>query len=498
VKLVHALRLHPREVVALVGGGGKTTLMFRLADELVEAGRRVVTTMTTRIFVGQMARAPVALTLDDLGDLPAQAAGLLRLLPGALAAHGHVLIAGGRAEEPDKAQGIPPALADLLAAQPDVDCVIVEADGSRRLSFKAPAEHEPVMPSTATIVMPVAGMDVVGRPLDAAHVHRPLRVAELTAARLGDPVTAEMIAITLAHPQGGSRGAPPAARLMPFLNKVEDEMRLDSARQVARLLLRQPRVDSVLIGAAEAADPVAELWSRVAAVVLAAGESRRFGALKQVMPWRGATLVAHVAAQALACPDVDRVAVTVGAEAERVIVALEPDGLHKAFGADRLLVVAAPDWAGGQSHSVLAGLTAVGGLPGLSPQASPSGDSAPDAKTEPAAVIFLLADQPGVSPTLLSALVQRHRETLAPVVAPRFEGRRGNPVLFDRATFREFAGLHGDIGGRPIIQAHGDAIAWVDWPTPEILQDLDRAEDYLYAASGTQAGCSCSGLLLGI
>jgi molybdenum cofactor cytidylyltransferase len=51
-------------------------------------------------------------------------------------------------------------------------------------------------------------------------------------------------------------------------------------------------------------------------------------------------------------------------------------------------------------------------------------------------------------------------------------------VLFDRSIFPEFARLIGDIGARPIIRAHSDEIAWVDWPTPEITQDIDVAEDY--------------------
>ena len=75
-------------------------------------------------------------------------------------------------------------------------------------------------------------------------------------------------------------------------------------------------------------------------------------------------------------------------------------------------------------------------------------------------------------------MIQRHRETLAPVVAPRYRGQHGNPVLFDRSTFPEFARLTGDVGARPIIQAHSDEIAWVDWPTPEIIQDIDVARDY--------------------
>jgi len=98
------------------------------------------------------------------------------------------------------------------------------------------------------------------------------------------------------------------------------------------------------------------------------------------------------------------------------------------------------------------------------------------------AAIFMMADQPGVTPALLSALIQRHRETLAPVVAPRYAGRRGAPVLFDRAVFAEFAGLRGDVGGRPIIAAHTDEVAWLDWPTPEVIQDIDTPEDYRRAA----------------
>ena len=475
MQLAHALRIHPKEVVVLVGGGGKTTLMFRLADELAASGRRVVTTMTTKIFVGQMERAPARLVLEGEGSLLAQ-------LPQALADYGHVLVAGGTIVEQDKVQGVPPALLDRIAAHPAVDAVIVEADGSRRLPFKAPAPHEPVIPASATIVVPIVGLDVLGQPLDAEHVHRPEIVAELTGATLGDPVTPAMIAAVLAHPQGGVKDAPPTARVIPFLNKAEDEASLAAAREIARLLLQQPRIDSVMIGAAQGDDPVREVWGRVGAVVLAAGEAKRFGALKQIMPWRGIPLVAHVADQALACPDIDHVAVTVGAGAEQVRTALAGRNVS---------VVPVSYWELGQSWSVRAGLKAVLQLPTPPPPSLPGkGDAhSPHLVGEGSgvrcsSVLFLLADQPGVSPELLSALIQRHRETLAPIVAPRHNGQRGNPVLFDAATFPEFDRLEGDIGARPIIQAHRDGIAWVDWPTPEILQDIDVAADYKSSAQG--------------
>ncbi len=462
--LMKALRLRPKEVVVLTGGGGKTTTMFRLAEELRAVDLRVVTTMTTKIFVTQMAHAPARLILEGEGTLLAQ-------LGSALAEHGHVLIAGGTIVEQDKVQGVPPELLNHVATHPAVDALLIEADGSRRLPFKAPAAHEPVIPATATIVVPLVGLDVLGQPLDAGHVHRPERVAALTGAALGDPVTPASIAAVLAHPHGGAKDVPANARLIPFLNKVEDETALAAAREIARLLLQHPRVDSVLIGAAQAADPVREVWGRAGAVVLAAGEAKRFGALKQVLPWRGVPLVAHVADQALACPDIQRVAVTMGAGKAAVQAAL---------GERDVQGVSVPDWAAGQSRSVLAGLIAV-----VHP-ASDTGQAQYNnqAKLRPIpsgqldAALFLLADQPGVSPELLSALIQRHRETLAPVVAPRYGAQRGNPVLFDRATFVEFATLQGDIGARPILQAHADEIAWVDWATPDILQDIDSPDMY--------------------
>jgi molybdenum cofactor cytidylyltransferase len=439
--LSHALGVGSKEVIALSGGGGKTTLMFRLAVELAASGQRVVTTMTTRIFVSQMAQAPHTLVLHGEGALLAK-------LPEALTEHNHVLIAGSTMVEQDKVQGLPPEFLDRIAAQPSVDVVIVEADGSRRLPFKAPAQHEPVIPSSATILVPVVGLDIVGKPLIAGQVHRPEVVAALSRAALGDPVTPEMIAAVLAHPEGGAKGLPSGARLVPFLNKVEDEATLAAARQIARLLLAHSLVSRVIIGAAQAPDPVIEVWGRVGAVVLAAGQGKRFGALKQILPWHGVPLVAHVVDQALAFPTIGRVVVTVGAGAGQVEAALA---------GRRVDLVPVPDWADGQSRSVQTGLRALRGA---------------------SAVLFLLADQPGVSPALLAALIHRHRETLAPVVAPRYRGQRGNPVLFDRSTFPEFARLSGDVGARSIVQAHSEEIAWVDWATPEITQDIDVAEDY--------------------
>jgi molybdenum cofactor cytidylyltransferase len=424
--------------------------MFRLAEELTAAGMTVVTTMTTKIFVAQMARAPASVLLED-------EAALFAALPALLAEHRHVLVGGRIGADREKLEGVPPEIADRIARAGLADVIIVEADGSRRLPLKAPAAHEPVVPASTTILAPLVGLDILGRPLDATRVHRPELVAALARTAVGAAITPELIARVLVHPQGGAKGLPPGARLAPILNKADLPDIGGDAGELARRLLEDPVVDEVILTAAETDHPAREVCGRVAAVILAAGQASRFGALKQVMPWQGTPLVAHVAEQALACPNVTTVIATTGAEAEAVAYALL---LLTEKG--RVTLAPVPDWAEGQSRSAARGLRAA--------QEASNGALS--------AALFLLADQPGVSPELLSALIQRHRETGALAVAPRYKGKRGNPVLFDRRAFAEFETLTGDVGGRAVLRGREGEMAWVDWPADDILRDIDTPEDY--------------------
>ena len=156
------------ELVAFVGGGGKTSLLFALA--LALPGRVVITT-TTRIFAAQMRLAPAVVYADDLSRL-----GEL------LDAHGRCLVVGH--VDGEKAQGVSPDLPARLLARPDVDDVLVEADGSRMRPVKAPAAHEPVIPPEATLVVPVAGLDGLEGPIDEV-AHRAEIVKRIRNYELG-------------------------------------------------------------------------------------------------------------------------------------------------------------------------------------------------------------------------------------------------------------------------------------------------------------------------
>jgi probable selenium-dependent hydroxylase accessory protein YqeC len=253
MKLTDALQMTADEVVALVGGGGKTTAMFRLAREVVDSGGSVITTTTTRIFGAQIALAPA--------HVPAAAATRERV-SAALAVHRHVLVIGATDAASGKAEGVSLDLFQRLRAWFPGVCLLNEADGSRMRPFKAPADYEPVIPAETTLVVPVVGADVFGKPLDADHVHRPELVSVLSGAPPGTPITPAIVAQVLAHPQGGRKGVPAGARVIVVINKVESLPDRAPARETAERLLREPAIHSVVLASLRATEAVLEVCAR--------------------------------------------------------------------------------------------------------------------------------------------------------------------------------------------------------------------------------------------
>ena len=251
--LADALGMKADEVVARVGGGGKSTAMFRLAREMVQKGGRAITTTTTRIFGAQIALAPAHVSVAEATR---------DRIAAMLDVHRNGLVIGPTDRSTGKAEGVSLELfRDLRAWFPDA-CLLNEADGSRMRPFKAPAAHEPVIPPETTLVVPVVGADVFGKRLDDDHVHRPELIGALSGAAPGSLITAEVVARVLAHPDGGRKGVPAGARVVVVINKVESLPDRAPARDTATRLLRDPAIHSVVLAAVRAEDPVLEVCTR--------------------------------------------------------------------------------------------------------------------------------------------------------------------------------------------------------------------------------------------
>lgn len=212
----------PGDIAAIVGAGGKTTTMFALAKALAARGLRVVTTKSTTIHRPSLARAPRLLVVPPERWHTE--------LPAALDNHPVVTVVTA-APTPRRYNGVQPEHAPRLLHASGADVLIVEADGARRRLLKAPAAHEPAMPAGATLVIPVACLAAIGRPLAERHVHRPELVAEILGIEQGAPLTVDHVLALLLDPRAGRKAAPPSARLWPVLTATDKVM----SDQLARL-----------------------------------------------------------------------------------------------------------------------------------------------------------------------------------------------------------------------------------------------------------------------
>ncbi len=182
-------------------------------------------------------------------------------------------------------------------------------------------------------------------------------------------------------------------------------------------------------------------------IILAAGLSTRMGTQKMLLPFGGATVVAHVAGQLLASA-LAEVVVIVGHEGERVAEALAERAVR---------VVVNELYADGMLSSVRCGLRALGPCE---------------------AVLVALGDQPSITTALVDELITAYPRCGRGILVPLHAGRRGHPVLFTGRYRDEVLTRFDDVGLRALMQAQPDDVA--EWPVADeaVLSDMDYPEDY--------------------
>jgi molybdenum cofactor cytidylyltransferase len=187
----------------------------------------------------------------------------------------------------------------------------------------------------------------------------------------------------------------------------------------------------------------------VGAVVLAAGSSSRMGTPKQMLLFRGQTLLRRAALAALRA-GCSPVIVVTGAHAEQ---------LRKELHGLDVREVVNTRWDTGMASSVRAGVEALA-----------------ESNAGTAAVVLMLCDQPHVTPDVIAGLVAAHRATGSPVVASQYGRSFGVPALFGRPLFAELARLEGRSGAKQVIERHTSEAHFMPFPEGEI--DVDTPDDF--------------------
>jgi molybdenum cofactor cytidylyltransferase len=187
----------------------------------------------------------------------------------------------------------------------------------------------------------------------------------------------------------------------------------------------------------------------ITAVILAAGESKRMGQPKMLMPWGKSTILQTVVSTFQAAGVDDILVVTGGAR--RQVEALVGKSVQTVFN---------ENFASGEMLSSLqAGLAAK--------------------KHEARAALIGLGDQPQVQTRTVERILQEYARTNAPLIVPSYQMRRGHPWFVARELWDEILKMHAPDSPREFLDKHARDIHYVELDTPTILQDLDTPEDYL-------------------
>ncbi len=452
--LARALRADSSPCITFIGAGGKTTALFQLARQRESP---VIVTATSHLGVWQIGQADLHIVTETPAPLEELEHGL----------KGVVLVTGET--EADRVKPVNDNLMNWLKEFCGYHSIplLIEADGAREKPLKAWAEHEPPVPSFAEMVVQVVGLTGLGKALSNENVHRSEIFSKLSGLRLGEPITPDSLVRVLTHVEGGLKNIPVNARRVVLLNQA-DTPELQSAAQGLAQALVPPHHSAIISSLRE--KKVFAVHEPVAGIILAAGGSTRYGQPKQLLDWKGQPFVRVIAKTALEAGLAPVVVIT-GANAEQVEASVKDLNVT---------VIRNEDWQSGQASSIREGIKAFvlppPSLRDTSPKSNGFGGRPLMGGEGVGAAIFLLADQPQVTTSILRALVEKHAEGLYPAVVPMVMDRRANPVLFDRVTFPDLLLLEGDVGGRAIFHKH--RVEYLPWHDGRLLLDVDTPEMY--------------------
>ncbi|HEX6482877.1 MAG TPA: selenium cofactor biosynthesis protein YqeC [Ktedonobacteraceae bacterium] len=226
-RLSNLITLPAHPLISIVGAGGKTTTMYRLASELAQHGKRVITTTTTNIYFPQKDETDTLIVSPETPRL-------LKMIRASWKQHQRIGVAASPIGA-GKLAGLQSDQPYELLIKSGADVVIVEADGARHHMIKAPAEHEPVVPPQTNVALLMISAEALNQPLSGEIAHRPELVAKVAGISLGDILSPQAIAMLVTSEQGAMKNIP-ASSLVYLLITHETENRHDQIQELSNLL----------------------------------------------------------------------------------------------------------------------------------------------------------------------------------------------------------------------------------------------------------------------
>ena len=427
-------------VLSVVGGGGKTSLIFRMMEELTAVGKKVLITTTTH-----MAYEP---------DRPFAEGGDIISIKQNLEEHGYTITA---ALDREKCKISALSEEKLKEIKTLADVMLIEADGAKRCPLKVPASWEPVIWKQTDLVIAVVGMDAAGKPIREV-CHRPECVADFIGKETEEKLTEEDI-VKIVLSTEALRKCVDGRKYRVLLNKADIQGKSQAAESIADRLEEQgihaawgslKGRDYYIFGEAETgSNKAAQMQSKrvkLAFIMLAAGNSRRFGSNKLVYEVDGVPMYQRTLRQlqkaAEKIPD-SRIILVTQPQYSEIIDVVKGTGAEVLFN---------PQPERGIASSMQIGL-----------------ESAKDAD----ACMFTVADQPWLTAETIIALYDAFQSENKGMACTRHGEKTGNPCVFSKKYYKELMEITGDRGGKQVIKRHPEDVVYSKISDERELQDVD-------------------------
>lgn len=429
------IKIGKKEMICLTGAGGKTSVMFRLAQELSSRGMRVLATTTTAIYYPERNQYDQILISEeeslDLFDNRCNFG--ITVLGRSLSSEGKLL-------------GVNPKFLDTVFLKGIFDYVIIEGDGAKSRAIKAPAGHEPVIPSNTGKLLGIVGLDSIGLKVCQEFVHRPELLSKITGCKEGDIIDTDIISRLIIHEEGLFKAAPAISERYLVLNKADGEAEKEAAFDIAKKLSdNRCKLAGIVISSIRNST-FQNAVGRISGIILAAGLSRRMGTNKLILPVDGVPVVEKIIKAASQ------------SELREIILVCSSDMVASIGSKYGVKIVNNNDPQLGQSRSVRLGVE----------NSCQYADG----------FMFLVGDQPFITANVINRLIESYMSGKYSAAVPLYNGKRGNPVIFTYALREKLMGLDGDSGGRILLEELEGSIAAVDFGDERLGFDIDTREEY--------------------
>ena len=422
------ISLDNQELISITGGGGKTTSMFRLAKELLKHGKKVLISTTTAIMKPDDSKyEQLYLTEDtDYKTIEPSSSG--------------IVVLGSKVNKINKLIRVESQVIDEIFESKKFDYIIVEADGSKRKPIKAPASHEPVIPSLTTKTIGIIGMDAVGQRIYEENVHRAILFSQVTNSKLGDNIDENIIYNLIVSPAGIFKNSPLNSSKYIILNKSETKARnLVSQKIKSKVISNKIDIKNIIIGSMGKE-------TRVTGIIMASGFSRRMKTDKLLLKLGDKMVLEKV------------IESCVKSNLDDIMVIYRKEEIKNIAERYNLKTVLNENAIEGQSASIKLGANNI--------------------EQDMKGMMFIVGDQPHLDPITINTIIDEFEVDQEKIIIPIYNENKGNPTIFPVHLKEQLLALAGDVGGKEVINNNLDRVKYVDIENYQAGMDMDTIEEY--------------------